>query len=348
MEATLKKLGFTLEAAQPHISGERFLMAKNKQVLLGKRDSDGLRVAIKVSLNEDGRKDITSEKSARDLLQRVAFADGTILFPKELTFTEVDGYLVWAIEFIEQDKVFVAHTLEEQFFIALKSLEAQEAFHATTYEHLETVKKIFPVLYAQEYFQETTTSRDIIRTKYPNIELEKTLDEAEKFLRDHKINIDTYSNYLTHTDFVPHNFRLRDGRLYLLDCSPEVRTVHFGNKYEGWARFLNYMVIHNPPLDKLLGDYIRKNRGESDYLSLCLMRVYKIIFLLRYYAESLEKTEGDLRELTLKRLNFWHEVLKHILDNSPIPDELVSRYKGERDNLRSEEEKKRQKEFALA
>ncbi|MDB5194424.1 MAG: hypothetical protein JWN50_438 [Parcubacteria group bacterium] len=348
IQESLKTLGFTLENEQPHIAGERFLMAKEKLVLVGKRDSDGKRVAIKASITEAGRRDITNEKNARDLLQSVAFTNQAIHFPEELLWTEKDGTLFWAIEFIEQEKVFVAHTLEEQFFLALNAFEAQESFHATTYEHLEKVKKVFPIFYAQEYFKEFSESKRIIMEKYPNTELEQTLDRTEEFLRSHKSTIDTYANYLTHTDFVPHNFRIRGRTIYMLDCAPEARTVHFGNKYEGWARFLNYMVIHNPELDRLLSEYLRKKRGENEYLSLRLMRAYKIVFLLRFYAESLEATEGDLRELTLKRLAFWHQILKYVLDDMPIPKELIEDYKGTRDTLRSDEEKKRQMEFAVA
>jgi hypothetical protein len=160
--------------------------------------------------------------------------------------------------------------------------------------------------------------------------------------------IDKYGNYLSHTDFVPHNFRVRDRKIYMLDCSPEYRTVHFGNKYEGWARFINYMVIHNPELGNILADYVRKNRGEEEHMSLRLMRVYKLGFLIAFYTESLKSTTGDLLELTRERIGFWHEVLKFILGDKPVSSDFVKEYKDKRDKLRSEEEKKRQREFAVA
>ncbi|MBX4189048.1 hypothetical protein KW785_00450 [Candidatus Parcubacteria bacterium] len=340
LQNLLSKHGFTLDEEQPHISGERFLMQKQKLVLMGRRIKDGLRVAIKISNMPEGKRGISEEKHARDLLQSITFANGSILFPQEIYWKEDQGYLMWAIEFIEQDKVFVAHTLEEQFFIALKAFEAQEAFHATTYEHIGTVKKVFPILYAQEYFREFAAAKEVVGNTI--------LDEAETLLHNHKQLIDKYCNYLTHTDFVPHNFRIRDNRLYMLDCAPEVRTMHFGNKYEGWARFLNYMVIHNPGLDRAISEYIKKNRGAEDYLNLRLMRIYKISFLMRFYKESLAETEGDLHQLTKERLAFWQHILRHILDDTAIPLHLIQEYKGKRDTLRSDEEKKRQKEFAVA
>ena len=329
----LEPLGFTLEVEQPHINGERFLMAKDKLVLVAKYR--GERVIIKISNTPDGQKDIQNEKQARDLLKSISFANKAIHFPEERYWGEKDDYTIWAIEFIEQEKIFVNHTLEEQFFLILKALEEQESFHATTYEHLATVKKIFPIMSAQDYFKEFSNFRP-------------ALEEAQSLLRANKSILDKYSGYLTHTDFVPHNFRIRHREIYMLDCAPEVRTVHFGNKYEGWARLLNYMIIHNPPLEKLLANYVRSNRGEEEYLSLRLMRVYKIGFLLNFYTKSLEKTEGDLKTLTLERIDFWQEVLAHILKDEAVPITFVDDYKKKRDNLRSDEEKRREREFAVA
>jgi hypothetical protein len=344
----LQGLGFSLDQDQPHISGERFLMTKEKMVLVGNHIPTNKRMVIKISDKARGKKDITDEKLARDLLQSIVFAKQNILFPKEFFWGEKDDYTIWAIEFIEQKTIFVSLPIEEQFFLALRAFEAQEAIHATTYEHIKIVKKIFPILYGQEYFKEFELSKKIFSEKYPDSDINLTLEKASKFLRSNKKIIDQYSNYLTHTDFVPHNFRVHDHQIYMLDCAPEYRTVHFGNKYEGWARFLNYMLIHNPELERLLTEYIKKNRGEEEYLSLSLMRVYKIGFLLRYYAESYALTSGDLNSLTKIRINLWHTILNFVLLDQAIPAEIIETYKQERNALRSDEEKERQKDFAQA
>lgn len=329
----LLTLGYALEAEQPHISGERFLMQKEKLVLAG-TDKIGNKVIIKVARLAGGKTEIKKEKSARDLLSSLAFASEVILFPKELHFGEIGEYLFLITEYIAQDKVFVEHTLEEQFFMALRAFEAQESFHATTFEHLKKVEKVFPVHHARDYFN---MFEDFMKNT-------PSLEPAVEFLRANKILIDTYCNYLVHTDFVPHNLRVHGRKLYMLDAA----AAEFGNKYEGWARFLNYMVIHNPALERLLSEYIQKNRGPEEYLNLRLMRVFKIGYLIDYYARSLTKTEGDLHELTQKRLAFWQRVLQSVLEDIPFPLEVVEEYKGKRDTLRSEEEKKRQKEFAVA
>jgi hypothetical protein len=340
----LRNLKFSLDEVQPHISGERFLMTKNKLVLVGKRNSDNLRVIIKSSNNSDGQREITNEKNSRDTLQTLSFTQETILFPKEIFFGKKDDYLFWISEFIEQEKVFVEHSLEEQFFLILKAFESQESFHATTFEHFKSVSSVFPVFYAREYFKEFEKFKESFTKNYPDPEIQKTLELALQILKKHKKEIDTFCGYLTHTDFVPHNFRVKNRDIYMLDCS----AVRFGNKYESWARFLNYMIIHNSPLEKILVQYIKENRDDADCTNLHLMRIYKIGFLLQYYSFSINKTSGNLKKLTGERIGFWHQILKLIIGNNQIDSKLIENYKKKRDNLRSTEEKKRQKEFAIA
>jgi hypothetical protein len=78
------------------------------------------------------------------------------------------------------------------------------------------------------------------------------------------------------------------------------------------------------------------------------MRAYKITFLLEYYARSLAKTADDLHTLTLARFTFWREALTAILEDRPLSKEVTEQYVMTRNTLRSEEEKARQREFAIA
>jgi hypothetical protein len=346
ISAILKPLGFTLEEKQPYVSGERFLMAGSKLVLVG-ANAEGTRVIIKTSSKPDGKKEITSEKKARDLMQTLVFAGKKILLPEELYFGEKAEYVFLITRFIPQDKVFVAYPIEEQFFIALSAFEAQESFHATTFEHTQAVKDVFPVLSSKEYLREFSRLKESVLKLHPEKSLKSSLDKTETFLKENYVTIDRHSNYLTHTDFVPHNFRLAEHALYMLDCVPNYATVHFGNKYEGWARFLNFMMIHSPELEKLLIKYIRDSRGENEYLSLRLMRAYKIVFLIDFYARSLPKTTANLHTLTLARIAYWHGALNSILKDEPLPKEVVDQYVKTRNSLRTEEEKTRQKDFNL-
>ena len=252
--------------------------------------------------------------------------------------------MFWVIELIEQKKVFVEHSAEEQFFLILRAFESQEAFHATTFEHMRQVASVFPIFDAQKYLKEFQNFKATISANYHHEEIQRTLEAADNLLHKYQKEIGMFCGYLVHTDFVPHNFRIKDNDVYMLDCS----AILFGNKYEGWARFLNYMIIHNPALEQMLIKYIKDNRDVADYTNLRLMRIYKIGFLLQYYIVALDKTSGDLRKLTEERINFWHENLKAIVAGKQTDPKIISDYKKERDILRSEEEKKRQREFAVA
>lgn len=331
LKEILSRLGIDLEERQPHIGGEREFMSPEKLVLVGRMER-ARRVVIKASNTPKGRAEIEQEKKARDLLKEIpfAFANDTLLMPHEIYFkaaTYFSPYTIFVTEFIEQEKVFVAHSLEEQFFLVLRAFEAQEAFHATTYEHVRKVKNTFATTSPEEYVSALS--------KYPR---------AQEFLRTHKNVLSRYSGHLTHTDFVPHNLRVHERTVYVLDQT----AIAFANKYEGWARFLNYMALHNPDLEHSLKDYIRKNRGEDEYLDLRLMRVYKAAFLISYYERILPDTEGDLHELTQDRVAFWTQVLDALLEDREIPADMLSAYKEQRDHLRSKEEKERQREFAEA
>lgn len=332
----LRFAGFSLDDNQPHISGERFLMMRHKLVLVGHGLSNQLKVIIKASKHPDGRKEIEHERRVRAALKLLHFASDTVFFPEEVYFGQRQNYVIWVTMFIPQEKVFVAHPLEEQFFTALRALEAQEAFHATTYEHLRHVKNIFTVFSSKEYLEHFRGFEKVVGQGW--------LDDAFAVLAVHRNTIDRYANHLVHTDFVPHNFRLLNHQIYLLDCS----SVYFGNKYEGWARFLNYMLLHNPPLERLLSDYVRDNRGEDEYFSLRLLRVYKLGYLLGYYTRALAQTTGNLHELTKIRISFWRQVLEVVLSDASLPSEELTRYLAARDRLRSPEEKARQQEFAVA
>lgn len=341
----VKPLGFQLDEHQPHVSGERYLMTRNKLVLAATRISDKKAVIIKASNHPDGQKEISTEKTSRDTLMSIDFASEYILFPAEIYFGTSGGYMIWIAEYIPQDKVFVDHSIEEQFFLILRAFEAQESFHATTFEHLKTIQKNFTVFGPDNYIESFKVFPAKIRTIASEINANiQPLDDALKLLQSNSAILGKYANYLTHTDFVPHNFRVRNHALYMLDCS----AVHFGNKYEGWARFLNYMLIHNPKLEQVLSAYIRTNRGAEEYLDLRLMRIYKIGYLLHYYATALEKTEGDLRELTKLRLKFWLEMLKAVVNDTAPDPQISEEYRRNRNGLRSPEEKERQQEFARA
>lgn len=334
----LQSLGYALSETQPHVGGERYLMSGKKLVLIGERRKDQTPVVIKISSDQTGMQEIASEHAARMTLEKLKFAYYAFRLPHEILYSRADKFLILITEYIPQDSSFLERPIKEQFDLALRSFKTQEGVHATTSSHARSIRKTFGMWGAREYIDSFDTLAQEAREHSADPELACTLDYARGFLADHTETIERYSGFLTHSDFVPHNLRVHDGEIYLLDHT----SLRFGNKYEGLARFLNFMILYNRPLEQALVSYVRENRAPEELLSLRLMRAYKMAFLLSFYVKNLNKTAGELKVLTEKRIAFWTAALKSTVDDAPIPDEIIASYKEERDRLRSNEEKKRQ------
>jgi len=340
----LLALGYTLDPEQPHTKGERYLMqavtteSGQKLVLLGTRTKDNLRAVIKVSSDKKGMQELQHERVCREVLKDIRFAYNIFHTPDELFFGKKNGYLISIQVFIPQERPFLERPLTEQFSLALAAFKAQEGAHATTYGHERIVGKTFGTMRIEDYIRQFEQFKINISRSKPGLVSEELLTHAERFLKENRLIIEQYSGFLTHTDFVPHNIRIQDSTIYLLDYS----SLRFGNKYEGWARFLNFMVLHNPPLAEALNEYIRLNRTPEEVLALKLMRVYRLGEIIWYYTNTLDKCTGDLCALNTERVQFWTTTLEHVLADKPMPSEIIEQYQNKRDNLRSEDEKKRQ------
>jgi hypothetical protein len=335
----LSRFGFSLDKNQIHTIGERFLMSGKKLVLTGKRISDEKKVIIKASSSSNGKKELSHEHLCRETIKKIDFAYKPILLPEEILFARKGEFTVIVSEFIGEPKAFLEHADEEQFFLSLGVFKMFESVHATAYSHIRIIRTAWNNWGAREYLRAFSVfSKNIIFTDQ---KLRKEILRAGKFLTDNEKNIERYSGFLTHEDFVPHNFRVVGGDIYLLDHT----AILFGNKYESFARFLNYLCLYNLKLERWMVEYIKKNRGEGEYLSLRLMRIYKIGELLQFYTGSLAKTEGDLHLLAEERISFWKNALDCILNDTLVTEEMVFEYKKKRDLLRSDEEKRRQREL---
>jgi len=346
----LKEMSFELDPTQVHTAGERYLMVADrdvggggyKLVLTGTRLSDGKRVVIKVSSHPEGAKEITTERRARETLRALRFAYYVLFSPEEISYGVQNGQTIFITTYIDQEKPFLSRSLKEQFFLALSALKTQEGMHATTSSHSRFIRDTFGIWGADNYLESFATFCAHATSGDPtNIRLARTLLAAQEYLKKHRKTIEQYCGFLTHSDFVPHNLRIEGNTIYLLDYA----SLHFGNKYESWARFTNFMLLYNRPLERALVEYVRENRTPEELLSLRLMRIYKLGKLLEYYAGTLVKTSGDLHELNKLRLQFWLEVLESLLEESELLQAVIDRYKEARDRLRSPEEKERQKEL---
>lgn len=330
----LLKLGFTLDGHQPHLGGERFLMSAKKLVLLGERTSDGKRVVVKASSKKDGIREIEKERLCRETLLKIKFAYHTFFSPKEIFFGTENGRTLFITEFIPQTGPFLGRPVRDQFALALQIFKTQEGAHATAYGHMRALQNVFESWGAGKYL---SSGKDCL-SAIQHGESKHVASLAQGFLREHEETIEKYCGFLTHWDFVPHNFRVNDGKIYLLDHS----SIRFGNKYESWARFANFMTLYNPPLEEALIFYIKNNRTSEEYLSFRLMRVYRLIELIAHHAKVAEKASENFRELSNKRVLFWGKVLRSVLEDKPLLDKIRDEYKQSRDLLRNEGEKRRQ------
>lgn len=334
----LTDLGYVLDEAQPHTKGERYLMqavttkSGKKLILLGSTTKTHERVVIKVTSTNDGIRELEHERTCRRVLAEIGFSYQSFLSPKELLFTRKGPYHISVQAFIPQEKPFLDRLLEEQFALALRSFKAQESAHATTYEHAQLVRKTFGSMDAASYLRSFESFMACPHGA------EDLLQKAHQELNEGRYTIEQYSGFLTHTDFVPHNFRVLDDAIYLLDHS----SLRFGNKYEGWARFLNFMTLHNRPLEAALLEYLRTNRTPEESVALRLMRIYRLGEIICYYTRTLPKSEGSLLALNEARVAFWTKVLAATLEGETVEDAIVEDYKMVRDSLRSDEEKERQ------
>lgn len=336
----LRDLGFVIFEDQPHIKGERYAFRAKKTILLGERVSDKKKVVIKVTRNEAGKVEVQEERAAREAIKKIDFAYTPFLEPEEILFKETSEYLVQVTEYIEEEIGFLKRDLREQFEIAYRTFVMQEGIHAVTKKHNKIIQKYFKTFTFADYAKNIDLYIIIIlSTNILNESEVEVLNLSKKFFLENRHRVEQYGGFLTHTDFVPHNFRVGCGQVYLLDHS----AIIIGNKHEGWARFLNFCVLHNAELEKKFLKYFEINRSEEELDSLKLMRIYRLFELVAHHAEIYKNSQSELKDLSHKRIIFWLKLLNAILENKELDIQVIEDYKNNRDTLRSQEEKERQK-----
>jgi hypothetical protein len=344
LRPVLEKLGYVLDEKQPHLSGERYLMravstaSGKKLILLGQEKGEP--VVIKATRDLKGVTELSHERRCRKVLDQIRFAYGVFRSPEERFFGKRAGFTISVNRFVGQDLPFLSRPVIEQFTLALSAFKAQESAHAATFEQRQLASRVFGSRTGIEYlraFDEFAANLGSVHPSLPDL-----LPAARALLAENVVAMEQYGSFLTHTDFVPHNFRVLGGEIYLLDHS----SLRFGNKYEGWARFLNYMALYNPELTVALETYVRDNRTPEEVLTLKLMRLYRLAEIIWYYANTLSESAGDLRALNQARITFWVDVLSAVLGDRPLPEAKRAAYIETRDSLRSETERERQKAIA--
>lgn len=339
IENLANSLGIELDLTQLHIGGERAILSPHKLVLTGKQKDTKEKIILKCAKHPAGVSEIKAEHDIQEALKGLPFAEQELIMPIETFYGKKGAYTAVVTKFIAQDKVFTDYSVSDQFFMTLHAFEAQETFHATTREHHQSIRDKFthhsPDFY-QDSYQKMWDEISLVSSGCDNV-LERGFD----YLHDNRSTLKAMDGYLIHFDLVPHNFRIYNRQLYLLDFV----SFRLGNKYEGWARFINFMEIHSPELVPLLVDYVKQDRGEFEYTSLRLMRIYKAVFLLHYYANAFTKTKGNLKELTKERLTLWCHIIDSVIADQTVNKDILDNYYEARNRLRTPEEKERQKEF---
>ncbi len=339
----LRPLGFELENYQPHISGERQMKSLTKLVLIGRRK--GQKVLIKASKVPTEKKRIELERNIRQELETLSTASNRILLPNEIYYGMKDGFSFFITEFINQPRIFIAHNLKKQFEMVQRALESHEVIDLMAFKNIVGNNPTpMPIYKFETYLRELKKQIDYVNKNFKNSTLIATLEKAQKIFTEKAGLISSFGSCLVHDDFWPHNFRINGGKLYFLDYT----AMHFGNPYVAWARLLNYMAIHNPPLEKKIIGHFKNNRRKDDLECLRLFRIYKTVFLIMYYVKMSKKVSGKLLLLTRTRIDFWRNFLNGLLEKKSLTKSNLSKYLNLRDSLRSREEKKRQGEFARA
>lgn len=334
----LARLGFKLEDEQVHLGGERYLTAGRKLVLVARRQSDGLRLVVKVSSHPDGVAELERELRYRRVLERINFAYHVFMSPPVLLDGTFGSMRVVATEFIEQSSTFLSRPVEEQLFLALKAFEGLEGVHATTYGHRHDVQRTLGIWTAETYRREVAQHLRQLSGE-GSLPLGQRLEATIGRLAADREVVDLYGSFLTHWDLVPHNLRVRGHDLYLLDHS----ALRFGSKHEGWARFTNFMALYNPALEAALVGYVAANRGQLEARSLRAMRLYRAIELAWYYWQTLPDARGDLQTLNQRRVELWLHVFDAVAEGRQPDPGYLAAYRAQRDALRDEAELRRQR-----
>lgn len=339
----LRDLGYALDDEQILIGGERFLQSGKKLVLTGQHMGRKERIIAKWSTDKSGMKEIADEHKKRTLLDALDFSYATMRFPTEVGFIDTEDHVLAITEYIPQDTIFIALPLQKQFFFALSALESQEGVHATTRSHQAAIRGLVETFDADDYLRTYEEYSARIRERTPGDGVfHQLLADGTRFMRERRTTIARYTGFLTHTDFVPHNLRVNGNSIIILDHT----SLAFGNKHDSWARFINFMTVFRPDLERLLLDYVRTNRGMDEYESLRSMRLFKAVLLLDFHTAAREKATGDLRTLITTRISLWEKIVAHILRDTPLPGNIIEEYRAASVRLRSKEEKKRHEEIS--
>lgn len=344
----LAKAGFKLDSEnnQVHIGDERALISRDKLVLKGWRTSDARRVIIKVGASPAGMREIERERACRRGLAEInrSFQSTIFFYPDELGFLQEEGLCISIIEYVDQGMRFLDRSREEKLNLSLSALHAQERVTVDAVTTLVGIVYRFGTVGADGYLSEFEARLGDALMYFPqNRMLRSNLERAITFFRERLGHVRDHLGFLVHADFVPNNFRVIGSRIYYLDLG----AFRFGNRYESWARYLNWLMVWDYRLEAALFGHFSENRGPEHYACLSAMRAFKIGFLIQVYSKHLPEVQHDARLHALQsgRVNFWTSALIALIRGDHVPERTAEEFAQFQESLRSERERRRQKEL---
>lgn len=344
----LAKAGFALdnENNQVHIGDERTLISRDKLVLKGRCISDASRVIIKASASVAGIREIERERTCRRCLAEINcnFQPPIFSYPEELGFLQEEGLCISVIKYIDQDIRFLNRTLEEKLNLSLSAFYIQEKVTVGVVKNLIGIVDRLGIVTENAYLREFEACLgDALIYSPQNRILRLNRERAVFFFRDRLCYVRGHQGFLVHADFVPNNFRVVGSKISYLDLG----AFQFGNRYESWARYLNWMMVWDYQLEGALIKYFDENRGQEDYMCLSAMRALKMGFLIGVYSKHLSELQDDARLYALQsgRLNFWTLALVALIHGNHVPERTALEFAKFQESLRSERERRRQMEM---
>ncbi|GIW68433.1 MAG: hypothetical protein KatS3mg099_381 [Candidatus Parcubacteria bacterium] len=344
----LASWGITLEEEQPFLGGEQPYIqnaatARGWTVTLfgrrGKRRRK--RVVVKIGLNEEGCRLLRKSREAHEAFDALRFAYEPFSVPRELIACP-GAPLPWLIvyEYMPQERAFTDLPPTKQFAVVARALRPLEETYALMRHHLRRALRTFGIT-PPTRGEEITRQATALARETGNPPIAGTLEQASERLAKERAWIEMYHPFLTHPDFVPHNFRVTpDGTVVLLD----VGDLEFGNKHTGWARLALWAQLHSPVLARAIYDHFARFRPEEEQRSFDAMRIARAAELLLHYLSILPLTEENsaMQKLTRERIALWHNTLRALLEGEEPPEAAFAAYRTRRDALRDDREKSRQ------
>lgn len=263
-----------------------------------------------------GEKDnLTAEVQKQKLFNKYA-RSSVVRAPVWFYTKRKGGYTMSAFEYVDPRH----HTLTSEKFLQV-ILQTLAEFKRIAINNLN---KVYPVKIFEQY-------RSELHTMLKGLEEggRTTGQQTQRYLDYFTSTAKGGLLSFTHADFAPHNFTINnESVLILFDFEKSV----IGHPLEDLARLINFYMIHNPRVCKLL---LRSNHA-SNKAGLGGYRLLKAVYLANHYSAKHQQTSNPL---PLIQTNFWINIAERLVDGTnPLSEsERAALLRQEQQHLTNEE-----------